>query len=409
MKKDLDRLSNDLHGAVQNVENLPSLRKHKYFTRDGICHIALCLDDKPTPIFTLDSFNQLVGNGASSNSLKRTRRGGGGNKAKLAKTDKGIKDPKEIVDCLSDLDQAALKPMLWSDVEHETGDNATITTNYCEKVTVTELKIRCKLWDNQMERTVPKWHPGKAVLIRYHPRKFKPIEYLDSSDEEVVQTNNSKPNLHSTEKGSDRNQPTNQIVESHPIVPSKQKKIKSELNPRKFKPIEYLDSSDEEVVQTNNSKPNLHSTEKGSDRNQPTNQIVEIHPINETSGKKNKIHMDLMQDDGIDDLIANQYFLQMPSIIVERIKCHINDMKKFLYYERRIALLKRAMALGIPLQTCTPPTKVAKKSEPEPDTAGSAPKRGHERPPKGGKKKSTPYVKKGGTKGCGRPPKKSDS
>ncbi|KAJ6643050.1 hypothetical protein Bhyg_08006 [Pseudolycoriella hygida] len=151
--------------------------------------------------------------------------------------------------------------------------------NYCEKVTVTELKIRCKLWDNQMERTVPKWHPGKAVLIRYHPRKFKPIEYLDSSDEEVVQTNNSKPNLHSTEKGSDRNQPTNQIVESHPIVPSKQKKIKSELNPRKFKPIEYLDSSDEEVVQTNNSKPNLHSTEKGSDRNQPTNQIVETHPI----------------------------------------------------------------------------------------------------------------------------------
>ncbi|KAJ6634392.1 hypothetical protein Bhyg_17833, partial [Pseudolycoriella hygida] len=189
---------------------------------------------------------------------------------------------------------------------------------YCEKVTVTKLKIRCKLWDNQMERTVPKWHPGKAVLIRYHPRKFKPIEYLDSSDEEVVQTNNSKPNLHSTEKGSDRNQPinqivethpitnkskpnlhstekgsdrnqpTNQIVETHPIVPSKQKNIKSELNPSKFKPIEYLDSSDEEVVQTNNSKPNLHSTEKGSDRNQPTNQIVETHPIVPSKQKKIK-------------------------------------------------------------------------------------------------------------------------
>lgn len=43
-----------------------------------------------------------------------------------------------------------------------------------------------------MERRV-KWRPGRAIRIRHYPRKFKPIEYLESSDEEVVTTNCQSP------------------------------------------------------------------------------------------------------------------------------------------------------------------------------------------------------------------------
>lgn len=38
-----------------------------------------------------------------------------------------------------------------------------------------------------MERV--KFVPGRAIRIRHYPRKFQPIVYLESSDEEEVKTN----------------------------------------------------------------------------------------------------------------------------------------------------------------------------------------------------------------------------
>ncbi len=43
----------------------------------------------------------------------------------------------------------------------------------------------------------------------------------------------------------------------------------------------------------------------------------------------------------------------MPTILAQRIKSHLDDMKKFLYYEGRAALLKRSKNSGIPTQGCS--------------------------------------------------------
>lgn len=59
------------------------------------------------------------------------------------------------------------------------------------------------------------------------------------------------------------------------------------------------------------------------------------------------------EDDGMDDILANISFPQLPAIIAEKIQSHIEYMKKYLYYDGRVILLKRAKKSGIPMQGCS--------------------------------------------------------
>lgn len=58
------------------------------------------------------------------------------------------------------------------------------------------------------------------------------------------------------------------------------------------------------------------------------------------------------EEDGIDDIMLEHSFPQMPDVVAEVISSHISFIRKFVYYEGRIGLLKRAKSAGIPLVGC---------------------------------------------------------
>lgn len=67
------------------------------------------------------------------------------------------------------------------------------------------------------------------------------------------------------------------------------------------------------------------------------------------SDRNNPASSLLNNDDEMDNIMLELTFPQIPKIVLEGIKTHIEYIKKFCYYEGRACLMKRAKNSGIPI------------------------------------------------------------